>query len=133
MDALNAWKYANWSAIAICAGTLLWIAIAGFTTARIRRPRNKKERMPPCGADDAVRWAAERRGLLQPQLPHAIDSSNYRAPYHRVHLIDFERSTIIVLPDGSVHAECSVQGCPMIARIGRNVANATIVPEGEPA
>lgn len=76
-------------------------------------------------------WASPRiqRWAERPAPSNAIDSSNYRTPYHALHVIDFERSTIYVQPDGSVIARCAVQGCSVTTVIGRNVAQAVVVEE----
>lgn len=117
------WKYCNWTAIAAIVAMLIIVGISGFTSVKIRNwPKIIRERMPACGAEDAVQWAAARRGLLRDQLPHAIDSSNYRVPPHKIHPIDFERSEIVNLPNGAIYAKCSIQGCPEFALIGRAVA-----------
>lgn len=127
MDALNAWKYANWTAIAAIVGTLLYIGLSAYSTVWLRNhPRKRKIRMPPCGVDGAVKWVTENRARWRDQLPEPI---NRRAPYHTHHLIDFERSKIIVLPDGSVHAECCVAHCGIFVILGRDVVNATIIPD----
>lgn len=67
-------------------------------------------------------WLRARQG----QKPHnAIDSSNYRAPAH-THLVDFERSTMRIQSDGSVIANCCMQGCECTVQIGKGVLDLSL-------
>jgi hypothetical protein len=95
----------NLAGIGFCIAMTSFVALAIWASPRIQR------------------WAEKP----QPPQSNAIDSSNYKPPYHALHVIDFERSTIYVQWDGSVIARCAVQGCSVTTVIGRNVAQAVVI------
>lgn len=76
-----------------------------------------------------LQWLRIDEPAKTPEPSHLISSRNYMVPIH-LHVIDFDRSRMTVLPTGGVVAQCCVQGCDLTVTIGRDVANATIAEDG---
>lgn len=57
-----------------------------------------------------------------------IDSANY-APIPHIHVIDFDRSLLAPRLDGSLRAQCCLQGCDAIVDIGHNVITLAVEHE----
>jgi hypothetical protein len=100
----------NWAGITFCVVMTLLVITSVVFSDRIRR------------------WAESPDPTPAPRSER-IDSANYQTPEH-IHQIDFDRSQIMVRPDGSVMAGCCIQGCSLVAVIGRQLARATIVEDG---
>lgn len=113
----------NLAGVLSCALMMAFVTLAMWASPRIATwaealaPKHK----------EVWKQDIERRLKLMPS--NAIDSRNYVAPFHAVHIIDFDRSDIFVQPEGSVVARCAIQGCGVTVLMGRNVAQAVVVDE----
>lgn len=108
----------NWFRILALPEVFLVVVVIGWICNRI--PMKNTKRPAP----------SSRNFLAQHVLMRQMAEAKKRLPDPHTHVVDFTRSEIRVLVDGSVVAGCTIAGCKESVQIGRDV-HSLVTPIGE--